>query len=107
MYRYEMSPIDFFDGCLTLTEYLTAIAHKPRSCWNKEPGETIVDTISLLVAEMGKLKYWEGDIKDGIYVFAIPGDVETRIGFVWKQDNNGQTFVISPVELPHLKEYSF
>jgi hypothetical protein len=28
-----------------------------------------------------------------------------EFGLAWKQDNNGTTFVLSPIELPHLKEH--
>jgi hypothetical protein len=32
------------------------------------------------------------------------GTIELEVGyaFVWKQDNNGSTFVLSPVPLPYL-----
>ncbi len=93
MYQYEMDPIDYFEGCVPLADYLKNTANPD-----------INDIISELVVNMGKFKGWEGIIQDGIWVFAIPDDVETKVGFVWKQDNNGTTFVISPIPLPHLRE---
>jgi hypothetical protein len=32
----------------------------------------------------------------------LPYDTEFAYGFVWKQDNNGTTFVASPVPMPWL-----
>ena len=49
---------------------------------------------------------WEGDIRDGPYVFGLPGGTHgtnMKVGFVWKQENNGQTFVASPFRLPWLE----
>lgn len=48
---------------------------------------------------------WEGDFRAGPVVMWIPEKERGgfRPGFVFKQDNNGSTFVISPVELPHLQ----
>ena len=48
---------------------------------------------------------WEGDFRSGPVVMWIPEKERGgfRPGFVFKQDNNGSTFVVSPVELPHLQ----
>lgn len=47
---------------------------------------------------------WEGDFREGPFVFVIPGDLEMRYGFIWKQHNNGSTFVLSPAPLPYLED---
>lgn len=47
---------------------------------------------------------WEGDHRNAPVVFWVPAEQEFEFGFVLKQDNNGTTFVVSPVELPHLAE---
>ena len=52
-----------------------------------------------------KTKGWEGDFRGHSKVFWLPYDVDFIYGFVWKQDNNGSTFVASPHELIWLKEY--
>lgn len=46
--------------------------------------------------------YWEGDIRGDAYAFFLPYRGHTISGFVWKQDNNGSTFVWSPVALSYL-----
>jgi hypothetical protein len=50
---------------------------------------------------------WEGDFRnmEQRVVFAIPFDSGFQVGFVFKQDNNGTTFVVSPMELSYLSEY--
>jgi hypothetical protein len=54
--------------------------------------------------EEAKKRGWEGDIRGGnLRVFWLPDDTEFAYAFVWKQDNNGDTFVASPRELPWLE----
>lgn len=49
---------------------------------------------------------WEGDFRGAATprVLWIPGAIKFDYAFVWKQDNNGTTFVVSPVEMPWLDE---
>lgn len=49
-------------------------------------------------------KGWEGDFRNPPVVFWLPVGDSFQPGFVLKQDNNGTTFVASPVPLPHLKD---
>lgn len=46
--------------------------------------------------------HWEGDFRQDPVVFWLPGETGFEYGFAFKQDNNGTTFVMSPVPLPHL-----
>jgi len=50
---------------------------------------------------------WEGTFRsnDQRVVFAVPHEGDFQIGFVFKQDNNGSTYVVSPVEMPHLNQF--
>lgn len=50
---------------------------------------------------------WEGDFSKGPCVFSVPNEISFRYGFVWQQHNNGQSFIISPVALPHLDEFAW
>jgi hypothetical protein len=54
-----------------------------------------------------RLSEWEGDFSRGPCVMPIPDPDNNgfQAAFVWKQDNNGTTFVVSPVALPWLWEY--
>ena len=45
---------------------------------------------------------WEGDFRHAPYVFWLPAETGFDHGFVFKQDNNGTTFVVSPQDLPTL-----
>lgn len=45
---------------------------------------------------------WEGDFRHAPCVFWLPSETDFVHGFVFKQDNNGTTFVVSPQELPAL-----
>jgi hypothetical protein len=48
-------------------------------------------------------KGWEGDFRLEPVVIWVPNDTEFNYGFVFKQDNNGTTYVVSPVEMPWLE----
>ncbi len=55
--------------------------------------------------ELAREEGWEGDFRGYSHpkVFFVPGTNNTmEFGFVWKQDNNGTTFVVSPYEMPWL-----
>lgn len=52
--------------------------------------------------ELARQVGWEGDFRGGPSVFCIPVESEIVYGFVWKQDNNGDTLVVSPEPLPWL-----
>lgn len=48
---------------------------------------------------------WEGDVRDDLIGrFLIPVEDGFAVGFIWKQENNGTCFIVSPVSLPHLEE---
>lgn len=46
---------------------------------------------------------WDGEFREPAVVFWMPVEGTFEPGFVIKQDNNGTTFVVSPVPLPHLE----
>lgn len=56
--------------------------------------------------ELATAEGWEGDFRQGPRVFFLPGEGEFEYGFVWKQDNNGTTFVVSPHPLTWLDQYT-
>jgi hypothetical protein len=45
---------------------------------------------------------WEGDFRGDPCVFCIPIENEIVYGFVWKQENNGDTLVVTPEPIPWL-----
>lgn len=56
--------------------------------------------------EMAHEVGWEGDHQGyaGPRVFFLPAEGDFNYGFVWKQNNNGTTFVISPEPLTWLNK---
>lgn len=57
--------------------------------------------------ELAKGEGWEGDFRasGGPQVFFVPGiKNDMEYGFVWKQDNNGTTFIVAPYEFPWLEK---
>lgn len=52
---------------------------------------------------------WEGDIREGPFYFAVPHPATNsmQLGYVLKQDNNGMTFVASPVPMSWLDDDAF
>jgi hypothetical protein len=62
-------------------------------------------TVWRLAQEGAQLIGWEGDIRRGeggpwVTMLPMPGNVTWLVA--WKQDNNGTTFIASPVALPWL-----
>lgn len=104
LYCYSLSPIDFWLGALSSEQLLEMMASEKYSTW---------DMTSSLCRELGELQSkaeaafkqlgWDGDTREGPYYFSVPGDGKMKIGYVVKQDNNGISFVASPVPLPHLE----
>ena len=105
LYCYHVAPIDHWTGALTAEQLLSTFVKDFDGDWH---------AVSAFCSEMAQLEDraqenfkkigWEGDLRDGPYYFSVPGDSQMAIGYVIKQDNNGSTFVASPVPLPSLDD---
>jgi hypothetical protein len=101
LYVYHCGPIDCWAGWRPLRELLIQDADGVEL-----PGPQHVQQRWELAQDLAKRIYWEGDVRSsegGPWWTPIPwetGDWEYVIA--WKQDNNGSTFVASPVQLPWL-----
>ena len=110
MFIYETDPLDYFDGMVPLDEAIQKRANDDTTPpgWGIGINE-IIHFIMFCAYKVAKKKtFWEGDIRgNNIYLFSLPDpdSVSSRLGLIWKQDNNGTTFICSPVEIPWLKEY--
>lgn len=112
-YTYAIGPIDFgwehLETCEAIAKKIAAseIEHTFRG--SKGIGATMSPELSKFLEcwaaaqREAKTAGWEGDFRNPPAVFWIPADNDFEYGFVIKQDNGGGTFVMSPVELPHLK----
>ncbi|HCT4984470.1 TPA: hypothetical protein OTZ20_002895 [Pseudomonas aeruginosa] len=110
-YVYEVSPIDY--GWNFPQSLSDVIARFNADCSDDVPKEQGYD-LSMLKSfvddwDSAKMaaasKGWEGDFRHKPVVFWIPIEDRFEYGFVFKQDNNGTTFVVSPVVLPWLGSY--
>lgn len=110
-YRYELcGPIDYFSGCVQFNDYVKEIYESndlyPESEFDiRERFKALSQIYGEVSEAMQGFVSWEGDIvENGLLVFALPCDsCETKVGFIWKQENNGSTFVASPFPLPWLE----
>lgn len=70
-----------------------------------KPSEILFDFAKacVLASEVG----WEGDFATYPRLMWLPNPSQGDwvYAFAWKQRNNGTCFVVSPIELVHLKEY--
>lgn len=100
MFFYETPPLDCFEG-------LTPI-DKAADLFMFGMCGLVQLAMNAARASLVCKSSWEGDIRTKeMYFFALPDPENntTRPGVIWKQDNNGTTFIFSPVELPWLEEY--
>lgn len=101
LYCYHIAPIDYWYGALTEDELLSTV-HRSGAPGFEHTAEMRTHIASLVkkAEEAFTSIGWEGDIRDGPFFFAIPGDASMRLGYMLKQDNNGNCFIASPIELP-------
>jgi hypothetical protein len=103
-------PIDYWVGLQTVEEYCDALRKYYSDPYYGFNGVSlqrhIVEIQKNLAWAMDHMPSWEGDITDGPYVFHLPdnGYPNFYYAFVWKQRNNGTTFIASQIELPWLRE---
>lgn len=108
MYYYETGPIDYFAGTISLDVFKEQIKKEvdkfqsPETIFN-----AALENLESAKIFMRTNANWEGDIITGPFVFAVPSPdkYEMEVGFVWKQSNNGTTFIASPFGLSWLEEY--
>lgn len=69
-------------------------------------GDEEVFDLFLLAVEAAIKTGWSGDLRwdSKPRVIALPKDFRPLVAFVWK-DDNGATYVVSPVELPWLADW--
>jgi hypothetical protein len=111
MYCYHISPIDFaWQQLKTVVETASELASDEAelavmgasSSEYPEAAEFLSDWKE--AKSMAYAEGWEGDFRQGPVVFWVPTSDSFKYGFAFKQDNNGSTFVISPVPMPWLEQ---
>ncbi len=97
---YAVPPIDHWPNTHHLSDVLSKLARQDE----REAAKVLLQFADAVAH--AHHSSWEGEIREGPFLLILPGDIEMEIaGFIWKQDNNGTTFVVSRVELPYLSEF--
>jgi len=110
---YHIAPIDIgWDLLPTVEEIAVKLAKEEAEAAVDDRAEEYSATGFLAdfreAQDLAKEAGWEGDYRGSSRprVLFIPNDTYFTFGFVWKQDNNGSTFVISSAPMPHLRDLS-
>lgn len=107
MFVYAITPIDFgWEYCPTVSEFAGQIARLEfgKSGFGEKGNFNRFVKDFEEAKELAKKRGWEGHFRAEARVFQIPVEGSFEYGFAWKQDNNGDTFIISPIELSHLRD---
>jgi hypothetical protein len=106
---YSVGPIDHgWEHLKTVKETLADIASREDEI--EETGDRNAEAVQQFIADWSSAtaaagsEGWEGDFRHEPRVFWLPSEVNFVYGFVFKQDNNGTTFVVSPQVLPAMEE---
>lgn len=110
-YVYNIHPIDWgWSNLKTVSQTISDFAKSKdmRDTPNPVPNDLDEELIKSFLGmweaakEKAKEKGWEGDFRDEPCVFWLPTEQYFDYGFVFKQENNGSTFVVSPYPLSWL-----
>lgn len=104
---YALPPMDFLWGALpTIGDFYKSLVDEYDAPYAARLMVEIEEfkARSLSVAERAG---WEGDFRNEPRVLLLPVDPELEVSLIWKQDNNGTTFVASRQILPWLKGLEF
>lgn len=102
-YVYRFGPVDYFEGTVTLDEWVAnegddGIPPTDREAWR---GSVVVALLDAMKAEWGTLDHFRAPHRVGV----LPVDEEAFEPYlVAKLDNNGTTYVVASRELPWLGE---
>lgn len=109
---YSIMPIDFFWERLPTVEEVAAGMAEEKAAELIHGLGIHQDQLDQFLSDfqharvLAQKEGWEGDYRDRPRVLWLPDEGSFSYGFVWKQDNNGATFVISPHPLPWLDALS-
>lgn len=106
---YHVAPIDLgWNDLLTVDAYVKQYVD---AGYPNSDVKEVRQYFTTLMARIEKVAteslLWEGDFREVPHIFHLPTEIEFSVGIVFKQDNNGSTFLFSPVELPWIKEEAF
>lgn len=114
MFAYEKQPTDFgWKRLKTLKETIKDLAdsipdEEKYSIPYEEEMENSVKDLTFFLSRWEEAKRaaaekgWEGDFSEQPHVFWLPWDDTFVPAFIFKQKNNGTTFVASPIPLDYM-----
>lgn len=105
LYVYELNPMDFgWEGMQPVDQYRTRLKEEVAHYDPKAIDQ--FEEFYNRALSAGKQLGWEGDFRAGTgpHVAALPDHDSALLMLVWKQDNNGTTFVASQARLAHLEQ---
>jgi len=111
MFFYEGSSVDHGWNHLktveeTLVNLASAYSHIEEANVDAIDVGTFIQSWEDAKTKLKLISVWDGDFIMNPHVFWTPNfaSAELRWGFIFSQSNNGTTFVVSPVEMPHLEK---
>lgn len=112
---YKGGPIDSFIGTFILDDFIDHLRiyseDDPIAENEFSEGEYRLDSESAVgFADVTAYMrfFTENDLREPIRLFVIPGSLNMQYGFITKLNNNGETYIFSPVKLDYLEiEYGF
>lgn len=110
LYAYHISPMDFGWSLMSTTQQFmrTLLDYASPEISPKRVASNLADFGRFCeeALEAGDKVGWEGDFRgsETPRVMVLPGEVYPYLALIWKQDNNGSTFVVSEVPMPWLDE---
>lgn len=108
MHTYHITPVDnAWDHLITVSAtaaFIGSRAARMKVMGDHPESPTLEQFLESWSAaqDLARQSGWEGDHRHEPVVFWVPTEGEFSFGFVIKQENNGCTFVISPVKMPWL-----
>ena len=105
---YEITPIGInWDLLPTVKEMALKLGARDIECAHAGGGQPSPDAKAFLSSwksaeHAASVEGWQGALGQEPATLFLPVKGTFNFGFVMKQDNNGKTFVVSPVPLPHL-----
>jgi hypothetical protein len=102
MFVYARSAIDYWPGWISEEAFLREL-NDEYSVIDPADYQSLKQKAFELAHKVG----WEGDIREGPFVAGLPPqgpEPLSDIIIAWKQDNNGDTFIASPIRLSWLED---
>jgi hypothetical protein len=108
-YVYDVIVIDAFPACMNVVDYVNQFTGLYLTNLHECISGNLLTSIGVFLSDCREqIPQWEGDIRGGyenLMIFSVPATDCNVVGAIIKQDNNGSTFVVSPVPFSHLEGY--